>query len=182
MFLLAVSVVSCLLVKTAFAKPVASDIILHEDEVLQVVFSYAADPQIAQSSPSLARNMEKEAQQEFREAFESLLSEIELPVAVEIVEPGKRGDKGLPVLAIHAVRWEITSHNEMEVVISAKLKGEGKQKNKLGSFRARDSVSGPQVAALQKQARIKVMRTALVELLGELNKHFPLPTNEAAEE
>lgn len=170
-----------LFMSTASAKRDTPAIVLNEDETLQVVFYYSADLKVAQSDPSMARSLEKQAQREFREAFEALLSEVKLPVAVEVVEQGKRPDKSRPLLTIQAIRWGKDSGNEVEAVISAKLQGEGKQKNKLGSFTARASVSSVYVEELVKEARMKAMTAVLVELLGELDKSFPSAVGAAPE-
>ena len=176
--LLAACALSFLFAGAAFAKP-APNIILNEDEILQVVFYYAADPSIAQTDASLASSMEREAQEEFKEALEALLKEVELPVAVEFVGRGKRPEKTLPVLKIQSIRWGRGSGTEIEAVISAKLESEDKTKNKLGSFSAREPSLNQHFEALQKKTRINVMTAALVELLGELNKHFPSPQDAA---
>lgn len=161
-------------VSGAWAKRDDPFIFLNEEELLQVSFYYNANVDLNFSAPSIADAMEQTAREEFAEALAVVLERTGFPMAVEIVDPLDRVEKGLPVLEIYAVRWERDRMNTLEAVIRARLKADG-YRNKLGSFRSRGSLTTLSSQEFERRARIEAMTKALTEMMYELNRHFKLP-------
>lgn len=142
-------------------------------DILQIDYSVAVDPRLM-GSPSLADSTRDWKERLFKQSIDPVLEWSDFPMEHILLEPGKRPEKGEPVLKFHAMRWGQDFTGEIEALLQVDLHAYG-YRYKIGTYHNTERPPISPSRDLLEEAYIKAMQLSLREAIYDLLPSFEEP-------